>query len=97
VVPLAWSLDAVGPLAADVATASLVLDAMAGRERPAPRAEVGGLRIGLATELLDLAEEPVAEADRATVGLLREQGAEVVDIALPTSAVPMRSTARPGL
>jgi aspartyl-tRNA(Asn)/glutamyl-tRNA(Gln) amidotransferase subunit A len=83
VVPLAWSLDAVGPLALDVATASFVLDAMAGRERPAPRAEVGGLRIGLATELLDLAEEPVAEAIGATVGLLREQGAEVVDIALP--------------
>jgi aspartyl-tRNA(Asn)/glutamyl-tRNA(Gln) amidotransferase subunit A len=83
VVPLAWSLDAVGPLAPDVATASLVLDLMAGRERPTPRPEVMGMRIGLATELLDLAEEPVAEAIGATVGLLREQGAEVVDVTLP--------------
>jgi aspartyl-tRNA(Asn)/glutamyl-tRNA(Gln) amidotransferase subunit A len=83
VVPLAWSLDAVGPLARDVATASLVLDLMAGRERPSPRPEVRDMRIGLATELLDLAEEPVAEAIGATVGLLREQGAEVVDVALP--------------
>ncbi len=83
VVPLARSLDAVGPLALDVATASLVLDAMVGSERTAPRAEVDGLRIGLATELLDLAEEPVAEAIKATVGLLRDQGAEVVDVALP--------------
>jgi Asp-tRNA(Asn)/Glu-tRNA(Gln) amidotransferase A subunit family amidase len=83
VVPLAWSLDAVGPLARDVATAARVLDTMVGRERPAPAPRVSGMRIGLATELLDLAEEPVAEAIEATVGHLREQGAEVVDVALP--------------
>ncbi|HKZ15446.1 MAG TPA: amidase [Solirubrobacterales bacterium] len=83
VVPLAWSLDSVGPLALDVASAALVLDLMAGRERPTPRPEVMGMRIGLATELLDHAEEPVAEAIGAAVGLLREQGAEVVDVALP--------------
>jgi Asp-tRNA(Asn)/Glu-tRNA(Gln) amidotransferase A subunit family amidase len=85
VVPLSWSLDAVGPLAPDVATASLVLDVLAGRERPAPTPtpEVRGMRIGLATGLLELAEEPVAEATRATVERLREQGAEVVDVALP--------------
>jgi aspartyl-tRNA(Asn)/glutamyl-tRNA(Gln) amidotransferase subunit A len=83
VVPLAWSLDAVGPLAGDVATAARVLDAMAGRERPAPRPEVSGMRIGLATELVGLAEEPVAEAIEATAGHLREQGAELVDVVLP--------------
>jgi Asp-tRNA(Asn)/Glu-tRNA(Gln) amidotransferase A subunit family amidase len=83
VVPLAWSLDSIGPLARDVPTAALVLDLMAGRERPAPQAEVAGLRIGLATELLELAEEPVANAIGAAVALLREQGAEVVDVALP--------------
>jgi Asp-tRNA(Asn)/Glu-tRNA(Gln) amidotransferase A subunit family amidase len=83
VLPLAWTLDAVGPLAADVPTASLVLDVMAGRERPTPRPEVMGLRLGLATELLDLAEEPVAEAIGAAVEGLREEGAEVVDLALP--------------
>lgn len=83
VVPLAWSLDSVGPLARDVATAALVLDLMAGRERPAPRPDVNGMRIGLAAELLELAEEPVAEAIGVTVELLREQGAEVVDVALP--------------
>jgi aspartyl-tRNA(Asn)/glutamyl-tRNA(Gln) amidotransferase subunit A len=83
VVPLAWSLDSIGPLARDVPTAALVLDLMAGRERPAPQAEVTGLRIGLATELLELAEEPVADAIGAAVALLREQGAEVVDVALP--------------
>ena len=86
VVPLAWSLDSVGPLAADVSTAARVLDVMAGRERPAPRPQVRGMRIGLATELVDLAEEPVAEAIGDTVDQLREQGAEVVDVALPDLA-----------
>jgi aspartyl-tRNA(Asn)/glutamyl-tRNA(Gln) amidotransferase subunit A len=83
VVTLAWSLDSVGPLAADVATAALLLDVLADRESPTPRPEVDGMRIGLATELLALAEEPVAAAIEATVGHLREQGAEVVDVALP--------------
>jgi aspartyl-tRNA(Asn)/glutamyl-tRNA(Gln) amidotransferase subunit A len=83
VVPLAWSLDSVGPLARDVATAALVLDLMTGREGPAPRPDVRGLRLGLATELLDHAEEPVADAVGAAVELLREKGAEVVDVALP--------------
>jgi Asp-tRNA(Asn)/Glu-tRNA(Gln) amidotransferase A subunit family amidase len=83
VVPLAWSLDAVGPLAPDVATAARVLDVMAGRGRPAPPPDVAGMRIGLATELVERAEEPVAEAVGATVERLREQGAEVVVITLP--------------
>jgi aspartyl-tRNA(Asn)/glutamyl-tRNA(Gln) amidotransferase subunit A len=83
VVPLAWSLDAVGPLAIDVPTAALVLGVMAGRQGPLPRPEVKGMRIGLATMLVEAAEEPVAEAIDATVERLREQGAEVVDVALP--------------
>jgi aspartyl-tRNA(Asn)/glutamyl-tRNA(Gln) amidotransferase subunit A len=84
VVPLAWSLDAVGPLARDVATAALLLDVLAGRApAPAPRPEVTGLRLGLATALLDRAEEPVAEAIGEVAAALREAGAEVVDRALP--------------
>ncbi len=87
VVPLAWSLDAVGPLARDVATAALLLDVFAGRPvSPAPRAEVAGLRLGLARELLDLAEEPVAEAILTAADGLREAGAEVVDVTLPDLA-----------
>jgi aspartyl-tRNA(Asn)/glutamyl-tRNA(Gln) amidotransferase subunit A len=84
VVPLAWSLDAIGPLARDVATAALLLDVFAGRPpAPTPQPEVAGLRLGLATELLDLAEEPVAEAIAVAVAELRAAGAEVVDIVLP--------------
>ena len=84
VVPLAWSLDAIGPLARDVASAALLLDVFAGRPpAPAPRPEVAGLRLGLATELLEISEEPVAEAILAAVAILREAGAEIVDVDLP--------------
>jgi aspartyl-tRNA(Asn)/glutamyl-tRNA(Gln) amidotransferase subunit A len=84
VVPLAWSLDAVGPLAPDVATAALLLDVLAGRPAAAaPRAEVAGLRLGLATPLMDLAEEPVSEAIGAAADGLREAGAAIVDCDLP--------------
>lgn len=83
-VPLAWTLDTVGPLARDVATAALLLDVMAGRPpAPAPRPEVAGLRLGLATALLDRSEEPVAEAIGGGASALGDLGAEVVDCALP--------------
>ncbi|MGH2939140.1 MAG: amidase [Solirubrobacterales bacterium] len=84
VVPLAWSLDAVGPLARDVATAALLLDVLAGRTpAPAPRPEVHGLRLGVATSLMGLAEEPVAGALGVAADGLREAGAEVVDCSIP--------------
>jgi aspartyl-tRNA(Asn)/glutamyl-tRNA(Gln) amidotransferase subunit A len=83
VVPLAWSLDAVGPLAKDVAGAAHVLDLMTGRDTPSPRPEVGGMRLGLATELLATCEEPVAEAIGLAVEALREEGAEIVEVTLP--------------
>jgi aspartyl-tRNA(Asn)/glutamyl-tRNA(Gln) amidotransferase subunit A len=84
IVPLAWSLDAVGPLARDVATAALLLDVLAGRPAaPAPRPEVAGLRLGLATALTGLAEEPVADALGAVAVGLRAAGAEIVDRDLP--------------
>ncbi len=84
VVPLAWSLDAVGPLARDVATAALLLDVLAGRPpAPAPRPEVDGLHLGVATSLMGLAEEPVAAALDAAADGLREAGAEIVDCPIP--------------
>jgi aspartyl-tRNA(Asn)/glutamyl-tRNA(Gln) amidotransferase subunit A len=86
VVPLAWSLDAVGPLAKDVAGAAQVLELMTGRDSPSPRPEVRGMRLGLATELLAICEEPVAEAIGLAVEALREGGAEIVEVALPDLA-----------
>jgi aspartyl-tRNA(Asn)/glutamyl-tRNA(Gln) amidotransferase subunit A len=84
VVPLAWSLDSIGPLAPDVASAALLLDVLAGRPpAPAPRPEVGGLRLGVATALMGLAEEAVAEALGVAGAGLREAGAEIVDCEIP--------------
>jgi aspartyl-tRNA(Asn)/glutamyl-tRNA(Gln) amidotransferase subunit A len=84
VVPLAWSLDSVGPLAPDVASAALLLDVLAGRPpAPAPRPVVAGLRLGTASSLLGLAEEPVAEAIDVAAAGLREAGAEIVECSLP--------------
>lgn len=84
VVPLAWSLDAVGPLAPDVASAALLLDVLAGRPpAPPPRPEVAGLRLGVATALTGIAEEPVAEAIDAAAAGLRAAGAAVLDCDLP--------------
>jgi Asp-tRNA(Asn)/Glu-tRNA(Gln) amidotransferase A subunit family amidase len=87
VVPLAWSLDSIGPLARDVATAALLLDVFAGRPpSPAPISDVAGLRLGMARGLLELAEEPVAEAIEAAAAGLAERGAEIVDCPLPDLA-----------
>jgi aspartyl-tRNA(Asn)/glutamyl-tRNA(Gln) amidotransferase subunit A len=84
VVPLAWSLDAVGPLGRDVAGTAALLDVMAGRPpAPAPQPEVGGLRLGLAGSLVDLAEEPVAAAIGEAATALADAGAEVVDFTPP--------------
>jgi aspartyl-tRNA(Asn)/glutamyl-tRNA(Gln) amidotransferase subunit A len=84
IVPLAWSLDSIGPLARDVATAALLLDVLTGRApSPAPLPEVAGMRLGVARSLVDLAEEPVAEAIDAAAAGLRGAGAEVADRALP--------------
>lgn len=84
VVPLAWSLDSIGPLARDVATAALLLDVFAGRPpSEAPRPEVSGLRLGVASELLELADEPVVDAIRDAAEGLAEGGAEIVDCPLP--------------
>ncbi len=92
VVPLAWSYDAVGPMARTVTDAGALLSALAGRPvEPAPprsggRAAVGrpleGLRVGLVAELVDGACEPyVAEGVSGALGVLRDLGAETVSVA----------------
>jgi aspartyl-tRNA(Asn)/glutamyl-tRNA(Gln) amidotransferase subunit A len=61
VVPTAWSLDAVGPLARSAEECRQLLEAMTGR--PLMGAEAGDdLRIGVAATLFDQAEPAVAEA-----------------------------------
>ena len=91
VVPLAWSYDTVGPLARTAADAALLLDVLAGRPAgAAPRPQAAGLRLGLASELLALADEPVAARIRATAEALAAAGAAVEERSVPD---PARATA----
>lgn len=91
VVPLCWSYDTVGPLAPTVAEAALLLDVLAGRPPTAPpEPDAGGLRLGLATELLALAAPEVAALIRRTAEGLAAAGAAVAERDFPD---PGRATA----
>ncbi len=97
IIPLALSLDTVGPMAGHVADLAAVLNVMAGPD-PRDAAVVGrdpvdytaaldpsalkGARLGLVRDFMgvDPAWDAVIEA---AVVALRNQGAEVIDIALP--------------
>ena len=92
VVALAWSYDAVGPMARTAADAALLLEAMSGAPvEPAEplssgRAAVGrpleGRRIGIVEELMEGACEPyVAVGVRAALATMSELGATLVPVA----------------
>jgi aspartyl-tRNA(Asn)/glutamyl-tRNA(Gln) amidotransferase subunit A len=84
VVPLAWSYDTVGPLAPTVAEAALLLDVIAARSpAPPPEPDAAGLRLGIADELMALAEEPVAALIRAIAEALAAAGAAVEERSVP--------------
>lgn len=94
VVPLAWSYDTVGPLARTVEDAAILLGVIAGGDpddpvssehpvpeyRPGVDPDVRGLRIGLAEELIELAEPGIAAVLRETAGRLSSLGAEIVEL-----------------
>jgi aspartyl-tRNA(Asn)/glutamyl-tRNA(Gln) amidotransferase subunit A len=94
VVPLAWSYDTVGPLARTVEDAAILLGVLAGHDpgdpvssdrpvpdyRPGEDPEVRGLRLGLAEELVELAEPGVAAAVHRAAGQLASFGAEIVEL-----------------
>ena len=101
-VPVAWSMDAPGPLTRSVEDAGLLLSIIAGPDghdrwmRPAPgdpRADLErgarGLSIGVVTTLVDSPETDaeVREAVRRSADTLRGLGARVEDVDLPL--VPM--------
>ncbi|MFN0071662.1 MAG: amidase [Chloroflexota bacterium] len=93
--PLAWSLDHAGPIARCVADVAALLQVLAGydaadqgsRDRPlddyvgaagAPRAP----KLGLLTDVLDLAQPDVRAHTLATADRLRQAGATVVELTL---------------
>jgi amidase len=99
VLPLANSLDTVGPMTRSVEDAAIFLDAIAGFDPADPnsvpglagdyRAGVGqpvtGLKVGVDREYITRDVEPaVAEAVLAAIDILGELGAELVEIEMPT-------------
>ena len=99
-VAFASSLDQCGPFTRSVRDAALVLAALAGRDErdstsvdvPVPdytaalTGDVRGLRLGVPREYFVAGMEPGVEAAvRAGVATLRELGAEIVDVSLPST------------
>lgn len=100
VVAMASSTDVVGPIAKTVADAALVLDVMAGRDdldsttidrptdslMPSEAYDVAGATIGVVKEYLDDEglDENVKQAVRAAIAQLKNAGANIVDVSLPS-------------
>jgi aspartyl-tRNA(Asn)/glutamyl-tRNA(Gln) amidotransferase subunit A len=94
VVPLSWSYDTVGPLTRTVEDAAIMLGVLAGHDpsdptssdRPVPDygrpddADLRGLRLGLAEELIELAAPEVAGGVREAARRLSSLGAEIVEL-----------------
>jgi aspartyl-tRNA(Asn)/glutamyl-tRNA(Gln) amidotransferase subunit A len=96
--PLAWSLDHVGPIARSVRDVALLLQAIAGHD---PRDQgsaaeavpdylagldfgIRGLRIGVPRDhFFEIVDAGVERAVRAAIDALRELGADLIDVALP--------------
>ena len=99
-VAFASSLDQAGPLTRSVRDAALVLGVLAGHdprdstsvEEPVPdyaaalTGDVKGLRLGVPREYFVAGMEPGVEtAVRAAIDVLRQLGAQVVDVSLPST------------
>ena len=100
VVAMASSTDVIGPLARTVADAAEVLEVMAVKdpldatmiERQSQgyalsdeRAGLAGIRIGVIKEYLDTGVEPgVEHIIRTNIARLKERGAEIIEVSLPS-------------
>ncbi|MCA1644495.1 MAG: amidase [Chloroflexi bacterium] len=98
VVPLAWSLDHVGPMARSVADVALLLGVLAGWESTDPTsrrspatgagasrdAGLAGIRLGVPRHyFFDALQPDVEAAVNQALGVLRDLGAELVDVQWP--------------
>lgn len=72
VIPLARSLDTVGSLAPDVATAAGAVEVMSGKPLAGPRADGGALRLGVPADWVDGLDAPTARAWGAVAADLPE-------------------------
>lgn len=97
-IPLAWSIDHVGPLAKCVQDAAILLGAMAGPDPQDPATsqepvtdyaaaltgEIGGLRVGLPRNyFFDNVDGEILAAVQASVRRLESLGAHIVQLPLP--------------
>jgi aspartyl-tRNA(Asn)/glutamyl-tRNA(Gln) amidotransferase subunit A len=97
-VAFASSLDQVGPMTKDVRDCALMMNVISGYDpqdstsvnRPVPdytaalTAGLAGMRIGVPSEYFGAGLDPEVEsAVKAGIGLLREAGAEIVEVSLP--------------
>jgi len=103
-IAFASSLDQIGPLAKSVDDAASILDAISGHDPldstsysgkyPDPKAGIGKdvrqVRVGVVKELAGEGYEPaVEESVAALIGRLGSEGAEVVELSLPTFDIAM--------
>jgi aspartyl-tRNA(Asn)/glutamyl-tRNA(Gln) amidotransferase subunit A len=88
VLPLSFSLDSIGPIAASVACCAVLDAIMSGDEEPLPRAaDLGKLRFAVPTTLvLEGMDNGVAGAFEATLSSLSAAGARIDEIAVPEFA-----------
>jgi aspartyl-tRNA(Asn)/glutamyl-tRNA(Gln) amidotransferase subunit A len=86
VVPLSWSCDHCGPIAASVAEAALLFEVLAGVAAP-PAGAPGPLRLGrLVGDALRIADPPVGEVLDRLCARLEQAGARIDEVELPLGA-----------
>ena len=100
VIPMAWTLDHVGPMCKTVEDAAMMLAAIAGYDPLDPTSvdaavadyaravgsSVGKLRVGVARKpFFDTLDPEVAKAVEAAIGVLRTLTAGVVDVEIPAA------------
>jgi aspartyl-tRNA(Asn)/glutamyl-tRNA(Gln) amidotransferase subunit A len=100
VLPLAWSLDHVGPLTRSIRDAALVLNAIAGHDRgdatsarhpvvdfvPEEGCSIRGLRIGFPESFFERLDAGVESSVRGAIARAASLGAEVKTVKLPDMA-----------
>ena len=101
VIPLAWSLDHIGPMTRTVKDTALMLQALAGYDPRDPgsqeipvddyitplNGDIRGLRLGIPTHFFPDATDPeVRQAFAAAIDVLADLGASILDISTPDLA-----------